>query len=385
MNKKDRKANIQMNEATNQANIQMNEATNQANRDINAANIDYSREAWRNEVAYNWEMWNRENAYNSASAQRQRLEDAGLNPYMMMDGGDAGTASSSSAPSHNQPQQIPMQAGHVEPYYRPLSTSAQDIATSIQGIGVAMDNHLKMKQAQAMDIDNQYRAQRAQAEIANMVANSRYIGAKEKGQIIQNTVDGLSQNAKVMAANMQPKLLQASMNKIESEIGVNQTQMAINRQIANWYPKLSQQQIDESNKRMEHYTADITLKFQQGKLTEAQAAAAYQDAYLKHRTTLNMPQLTFAQTRKLAELTVQRAEAEVGMLDIQSGLYGLDKETREAVPAWLREGGALDVGLGYAERVARGAAGFYLGGKLGYFGKGLGKMLNPPRRPIGFQ
>lgn len=43
---------------------------------------------------WNLQQWNRENEYNSAASQRHRLESAGLNPYMMMQGGDAGSASS---------------------------------------------------------------------------------------------------------------------------------------------------------------------------------------------------------------------------------------------------------------------------------------------------
>ena len=43
---------------------------------------------------WNLQQWNRENDYNSAASQRYRLEAAGLNPYMMMNGGDAGSASS---------------------------------------------------------------------------------------------------------------------------------------------------------------------------------------------------------------------------------------------------------------------------------------------------
>ncbi len=43
---------------------------------------------------WNLQQWYRENEYNSATAQRIRLEQAGLNPYMMMNGGDAGSASS---------------------------------------------------------------------------------------------------------------------------------------------------------------------------------------------------------------------------------------------------------------------------------------------------
>lgn len=48
------------------------------------------------------DMWNKTNEYNSATNQRARLEEAGLNPYMMMNGGNAGEAGSVSAPSTPQ-------------------------------------------------------------------------------------------------------------------------------------------------------------------------------------------------------------------------------------------------------------------------------------------
>lgn len=61
---------------------------------------------------WNLEQWNRENAYNTPLAQRARLNDAGINPYMMLTGGNSGTASAlagnasgasgaPSAPSYN--------------------------------------------------------------------------------------------------------------------------------------------------------------------------------------------------------------------------------------------------------------------------------------------
>ena len=57
---------------------------------------------------WNVEQWNRENDYNSAAAQKQRLIDAGMNPYY--NGVTAGTAQNvQSAPMANQ------QAAHVEP------------------------------------------------------------------------------------------------------------------------------------------------------------------------------------------------------------------------------------------------------------------------------
>ena len=42
-------------------------------------------------------MFDAANEWNSAKSQRERLEAAGLNPYLMMSGGSAGTASSTPA------------------------------------------------------------------------------------------------------------------------------------------------------------------------------------------------------------------------------------------------------------------------------------------------
>lgn len=44
---------------------------------------------------WNLEQWNRQNEYNTPLAQRQRLQDAGYNPYMMQDGVQSGAVTSS--------------------------------------------------------------------------------------------------------------------------------------------------------------------------------------------------------------------------------------------------------------------------------------------------
>lgn len=69
--------------STNRTNMRIN----QMNNEFNAAEAEKSRQ-------FQLSMWNRENEYNSAASQRSRLEAAGLNPYLMMNGGSAGTASS---------------------------------------------------------------------------------------------------------------------------------------------------------------------------------------------------------------------------------------------------------------------------------------------------
>ena len=69
-------------------------SANRTNQSIAASNNQANQQLQNTQNSWNLAQWNRENVYNSASSQRQRLEDAGLNPYMMLDGGSAGTASS---------------------------------------------------------------------------------------------------------------------------------------------------------------------------------------------------------------------------------------------------------------------------------------------------
>ena len=59
---------------------------NQMNNEFNAVEAQKSRD-------FHLEMWNRQNEYKTPSQQRARLEAAGLNPYMMLNGGNAGEAS----------------------------------------------------------------------------------------------------------------------------------------------------------------------------------------------------------------------------------------------------------------------------------------------------
>ena len=83
--------------STNKTN-KTNMAINQMNNEFNAAEAEKARQ-------FQLDMWNRTNEYNSASAQRSRLEEAGLNPYLMMNGGSAGAAQSagSSTPASAAP------------------------------------------------------------------------------------------------------------------------------------------------------------------------------------------------------------------------------------------------------------------------------------------
>jgi hypothetical protein len=96
-----------------------NMAINQMNNEFNAAEAEKSRQ-------FQLDMWNRTNDYNAASSQRQRLEEAGLNPYLMMNGGSAGIAQSSgsSSPAAAAPP-LAMQRQDFSGLSNTLSTALQ--------------------------------------------------------------------------------------------------------------------------------------------------------------------------------------------------------------------------------------------------------------------
>lgn len=81
----------------NSQNRQNVQETNRMNYKINQMNNQFNERMAIQQRNWQENMWNKENAYNTASAQRQRLEEAGLNPYLMMNGGSAGVAQSAGA------------------------------------------------------------------------------------------------------------------------------------------------------------------------------------------------------------------------------------------------------------------------------------------------
>lgn len=84
-------------------------SANSTNMAINQMNNAFNEKEALRARQFQLEMWNRENAYNTASSQRQRLSEAGLNPYLMLDGSSAGIAGSTGSTSQataSQPLQV---------------------------------------------------------------------------------------------------------------------------------------------------------------------------------------------------------------------------------------------------------------------------------------
>lgn len=163
---------------TNKANAENIAATNQANKEIAQMNNEWSAEQaaiqrdWESaqvdkQNKWNLEQWNRENEYNSASAQRERLEAAGLNPYNMM-GSDAGTAGSITSASPNGVQPPTAQAyQHVPTHYQ------YDFSSVMDGINSYYQNRNTEEDTRGKNLDNniveQFGPDEAKARIANLL------------------------------------------------------------------------------------------------------------------------------------------------------------------------------------------------------------------------
>lgn len=158
--------------------------TNQANLRINQMNNEFNERMMQKQMDYNTMMWNKQNEYNSPSAQRQRLEAAGLNPYMMLNGGSAGNASSAGSTS----------AASAAP-----SAPQQAFMPNFQGIpdSIVMGKQLEKLDAETHQqlIDNQTRSLRNMQEIAQMRADASTKEAKAAlDRTMNNYADSIYMN-----------------------------------------------------------------------------------------------------------------------------------------------------------------------------------------------
>lgn len=184
---------------------------------------DFNRQERIAAQEYQTDMWNKENAYNTASAQRQRLEAAGLNPYMMLNGGSAGVASSASASPMAQGAATPSPPNFMEsmsPLQQAFSQMAQlvqqdktirsniDMNTSnigmnlsnmaLNGIrGMQLDSLKEWQDRQKKRIDDvlpyetelmsaQANAQRSQQRLND--ANAQLAYTQDFGQVLKNNL-----------------------------------------------------------------------------------------------------------------------------------------------------------------------------------------------------
>ena len=226
---------------------------------------DQKANAWKlyeDNKAYQTEMWNKQNEYNDPSAQRARLEAAGLNPYMMMNGGSAGVAGSvsgtqGSAPSAGSPSAQGVQSPTATPY-------SADYSGVMLGLGHAIDTVMQHSERSVKD-----------AEANNLRIEGKYIASKAIAELFKVYNEAKNDDQRVAIEKFLSSL---KGDLTASEIAVNdenikqkqaQTRLLITENL------VRQQELDflpyAQKLQLSQGTADIALKYAQKNLTEKQA------------------------------------------------------------------------------------------------------------------
>ncbi|MFS3008281.1 hypothetical protein AAH021_13470 [Bacteroides thetaiotaomicron] len=223
--------------------------------------VAYNKEMYEQQLGDQWKFYTdaKDNAwkmaeYNSAPAQRERLEAAGLNPYLMMNGGSAGTVASSAQGS------APSAQGVNPPSATPYS---MDYSGLVQGLGMALDqiskmpdNSVKRAEADNLRIEGKYKASKMIAEILSMRTEAK---TKEGRLALDKLIYSIDKD------------LKTSQMSVNSE---NIANMQAQRKLINVQTLFSEKQLswmDAQNKMdLAQKTADIQLKYAQGALTKKQ-------------------------------------------------------------------------------------------------------------------
>lgn len=242
--------------STNKTN-KTNMAINQMNNEFNAAEAEKVRQ-------FQLDMWNKTNEYNTASSQRQRLEEAGLNPYLMMNGGSAGTAQSSgsAAPASAAP---------------PLSMQRQDFSGISNTLSSALQiaNQSKVADAQVQNLQGQKSLADAQTqqvlsnvdwyklgpEYKNWLKTTGAVRVNLNLSTEKQQLENMQWSQKVMSAQRTNLLLSGNSQRIINKYLDQSQQLQLNIYAAQYYDIMAsghlkyEQAVTEIAKRIEYYAS----------------------------------------------------------------------------------------------------------------------------------
>lgn len=253
--------------AGNKGNASIAQQSNAFNEKMLQKQMDYNTQMYQQQLGdqwqfYNdakqnsWDMFNASNEYNSASAQRERLEAAGLNPYLMMSGGNAGTATAQSSTQASSPSAQGVTPPTATPYSADYSGITQGLGMVLDKIATQPDRDVKSAQADNLRIEGKYKAAKTIAEIVQMRTNAK----TQEGRL---ALDKLIYSIDKDLKTSQMDVNRESIANMQAERKLTNVQTLLADKQLSWMD--AQNKIDLAQK-----TADIQLKYAQGALTKKQ-------------------------------------------------------------------------------------------------------------------
>ena len=321
--------------AANAANKDIAQMNNEFNERMLQKQMDYNTLAYDQQVSdqwsfYNdakqnaWDMFNATNEYNSASAQRERYEAAGLNPYVMMNTGSAGTAAATSATSATAPTKQGITPPTASPYSADYSGIMQGLGQAIDQLSSIPDKAKTIAETGNLKIEGKYKAAEAIARIANIKADTH----SKKEQVALNK----------LMYSIQKDLASSTM-AVNSQ---NIANMRAEEKFKNIQTLIADKQLSfmDATQKMElaEKAANIQLELAQGALTRNQAAheikkiseTEARTTLINEQTSLTIEQNTGQQLRNQAQRQQNRFDADtynVRVKTLEESLFNIVFET----------------------------------------------------------
>ena len=224
----------------NSQNRQNVQETNRMNYKINQMNNQFNERMAIQQRNWQENMWNKENSYNTASAQRQRLEEAGLNPYLMMNGGSAGVAQSAgtgaSASSSGSAVMQPFQAD-----YSSIGSSVGNIFQYelMQSEKSQLQGARQLADAKAMETLSNIDWGKLTDETRNYLKSTGLARAQLGYAKEQQEVDNMAMTGLIMRAQRSGMLLDNEAKGILNKYLDQQQQLDLNVKAADYYQRMS--------------------------------------------------------------------------------------------------------------------------------------------------
>lgn len=196
--------------ATATANAVSSKKTNAANWRIAQMNNEYNAQMLQKQMDYNTEMYERQLQDTSPSAQRQRYEEAGLNPYLLVDkfSGGSGTVQGISPASAAGATMNPTQFD-----FNQLSgVIGEAINLYNESQKTKAQTKLQEMQAAGYEIENQYKGAELAAKIADLKSSARSKDAQAILTQVQTDLQRSLKNLQVRNLDLTNQGLELSNN-----------------------------------------------------------------------------------------------------------------------------------------------------------------------------
>lgn len=307
---------------SNKSNASIAQSSNEFNEKMLDKQMAYNTKMYNQQLGDQWNFYNdaKQNAwdvaeYNSAPAQRQRLEAAGLNPYLMMSGGTAGSAQSAGAATSPSAQGVTPPSS--APYTADYSGIAQALGDMVDRIQSEPARDKIRAETDNLRIEGKYKAAESIARIANIKADTH---TKEGRLALDKLIYSIDKD------------LKSSQMAVNSQ---NIANMRAEEKFKNVQTLIADKQLSfmDANQKMDlaQKAADIQLRLAQGKLTRNQAEHEIKKmAETEVRTSLGVEQITGQQLSNQAQRQENRFNADTyktRVKTLEEALFNLIHDT----------------------------------------------------------